>query len=240
MKRKFLVFQHTPWEGPGRHLVNSSKKRKIRLDVACVWREPVPDVSQHDAIVVLGGTPNVSEEDRYPFLRDEKRAIREAIALNKPYLGFCLGHQLLGSVLGAGVGPNFCRSIGFIQGQLTRDGRNHPVFADLPNTFNLFKWHSQALMPPFPKEMEILATSADCQIESISLKGKPHIVGFQFDNYAAAYHDVCEWIEGDRQWLEESRIDCDQLRRTARLQEQLMEVQFELIFDNFVNLIYRE
>ena len=170
----------------------------------------------------------------------KKRAIREAIALNKPYLGFCLGHQLLGSVLGAQVGPNFCRSIGFIQGQLTRDGRNHPVFADLPNIFNLFKWHSQALMPPFPKEMEILATSADCQIESISLKGKPHIVGFQFDNYAAAYHDVCEWIEGDRQWLEESRIDCDPLRRTARVQEQLMAVQFELIFDNFVNLIYRE
>jgi GMP synthase-like glutamine amidotransferase len=240
MKRKFLVLQHTPWERPGRHLVNSSRKRRIGLNVACLWQEPVPDVSGYDAIVVLGGTPNVSEEDRYPYLRDEKEAIRKAIELDKPCLGFCLGHQLLGDALGARVEPNFCRSIGFIQGQLTRDGKNHPVFNNLPNTINLFKWHSQAVVPPFPKEMEILATSADCQVESFSLRGRPHIVGFQFDNYAAAYKDICEWIEGDRDWLEQSAIDCDALRKTAREQEQLMGAQFELIFDNFVHLIYRE
>ncbi len=238
MKRKFLVLQHTPWERPGRHLVNSSRKRKIGLDVACLWQDSLPDVSGYDAIVVLGGTPNVSEEDRYPYLRDEKEALRKAIDLNKPCLGFCLGHQLLAEALGARVEPNFCRSIGFIQGQLTRDGKNHPVFNNLPNTINLFKWHSQAVAPPFPKEMEILATSADCQVESFSLKGRPHIVGFQFDNYAAAYKDICEWIEGDREWLAQSEIDCDALRRTACEQEQLMGAQFELIFDNFVNLIY--
>lgn len=238
MKRKFLVLQHTPWEKPGRHLVNSSRKRKIGLDIACLWHDSLPDVSGYDAIVVLGGTPNVSEEDRYPYLRDEKEALRKAIHLNKPCLGFCLGHQLLADTLGAGVEPNFCRSIGFIQGQLTRDGKNHPVFNNLPHTINLFKWHSQAVAPPFPKEMEILATSADCQVESFSLRGRPHIVGFQFDNYAAAYKDICEWIEGDREWLAQSAIDCDALRRTAREQEQLMGAQFELIFDNFVNLIY--
>lgn len=240
MKRKFLVFQHTPWEKPGRHLLNSSKKRKIKLDVARLWEGPAPDISAYDAVIVLGGTPNVSEEDRYPFLCAEKDAIRRALDLDKPYLGFCLGHQLLGDVMGARVEDNFCRSIGFIQGQITREGRAHPVLNNLPNTINLFKWHSQAVMPPLPKELEILATSVDCQVESISLRGRPHIMGFQFDNYAAAYHDVCEWIDGDREWLEKSSIDCDALRVSAREQEQLMGAQFELIFDNFVNLIYRE
>jgi len=240
MKSKFLVFQHTPWEKPGRHLVNSAKKRRIRLDVIRLWEQPLPDISAYNAIIILGGTPNVSEEERYPYLRDEKEAIRKAIGNNKPCLGFCLGHQLLGEAIGARVGINFCNSIGFIEGQITRDGRNHPLFNNLPNTINLFKWHSQAVLPPFPKEMEILATSADCQVESFSLKGRPHIAGFQFDNYAAAYEDICEWINGDRQWLERSSIDCDALRKTAREQEQLMGVQFELIFDNFVNLINPE
>jgi len=35
-------------------------------------------------------------------------------------------------------------------------------------------------------------------------------------------------------------MDFDALRRTAREQEQLMGAQFELIFDNFANLVYRE
>ncbi len=240
MRRKFLVFQHTPWEKPGRHLWNSAKKRRITLDVVRLWQDPVPETSGHDAVIVLGGTPNVSDEDEYPFLRAEKEAIRKSITLNKPYLGFCLGHQLLGDVLGAKVEPNFCRSIGFIEGRITRDGKNHPMFNNIPTTITLFKWHSQAVIPPLPKELEILATSADCQIESISLKGRPHITGFQFDNYAAAYPDVCEWIEGDRDWLEKSGMDFDALRRTAREQEQLMGAQFELIFDNFANLVYRE
>lgn len=234
-----MVVQHTPWEKPGRHLIDSAKKRGIKLDVVRVWETPVPDVSTYDAIVVLGGTPNVGDEDKYPYLRQEKEAIRAAISLNKPLLGFCLGHQLLGHVMGAKVVPNFCTSVGFIQGQITRDGKSHPVLQDLPKAISLFKWHSQAIVPPLPKEMEILVTSADCQVEGISLKGKPHILGFQFDNFAAAYENVCEWIEGDRPWLESNGVDCEKLRSDAREMETLMQAQFELIFDNFVQLIYR-
>lgn len=208
------------------------------MDVAHIWEAPAPDVSAYDAIVVLGGTPNVDEEAKYPYLRTEKEAIRKAISLNKPFLGFCLGHQLLGDAMGAKVGPNFCTSVGFIQGQITKDGKHHPVLQDLPKAISLFKWHSQAIVPPVPKELEILVTSADCQVEGISVKGKPHILGFQFDNFAAAHENVCEWIEGDRVWLESSGIDCEQLRRDAREHEVVMEAQFELIFDNFVRLIY--
>src|SRR5512140_1478387 len=104
MKRKFLVFQHTPWEKPGRHLLNSAKKRRIRLDVIRLWEQPLPDISAYNAIIILGGAPNVSEEELYPYLRDEKEAIRKAIANNKPCLGFCLGHQLLGEAIGARIG----------------------------------------------------------------------------------------------------------------------------------------
>ncbi len=204
MHRKFLVFQHTPWEKPGKHLINSTKKRGIRLDVVEMWGNCLPSIAEilvYDAIVVLGGTPNVDEEDKYPFLKWEKEVIKSLLDINKPLLGFCLGHQLLAQAMGANIGPNFRHSFGFIQGQITRDGKSHPVFHDLPKTISLFKWHSQAVLPPYPKELEILATSADCQVEAISLKGHPHIIGFQFDNYAAAYDDVCSWIEGDRNWL---------------------------------------
>ena len=43
-------------------------------------------------------------EQEYPWLIDEKKKIKEFVFnLKKPYLGFCLGCQLLGEVVGGKV-----------------------------------------------------------------------------------------------------------------------------------------
>jgi GMP synthase-like glutamine amidotransferase len=237
MPKRLLVFQHMSWEKPGRHLVRCARGFRTRLDVLEVWRCPMPDLRPYDGLIVLGGAPNVDEEDRYPFLREEKQAIDWFLAQDKAYLGFCLGHQLLVDVLGGKVSPNFAPSVGFIEGRLTKDGRAHPVFHGLPLSLPLFKWHSQAAFPPLPKGMSILATSADCQIEAVSLEGRPHVVGLQFDNYAAAVSDVKEWIEGDRRWLQELGVDTDILMKTARERENLIGAHFELLLGNFLKII---
>ena len=115
-------------------------------------------------IIDLNKDGNVDQEDEYPFLRAEKTAIRHMVEHDKSYLGFCLGHQLLADVLGAKVGPNTCRSVGFIEGSLTSQGQQHPLFRNLPNSFPLFKWHGQAALPPLPNHVEVLVTSQDCQV----------------------------------------------------------------------------
>lgn len=61
-----------------------------------------PDVR---ASVVYGGPFNVFEEDRYPFLHDENRWIRQCISQGVPLLGICQGAQSIARVLGAEVGP---------------------------------------------------------------------------------------------------------------------------------------
>ncbi|MBE9572004.1 MAG: type 1 glutamine amidotransferase [Proteobacteria bacterium] len=183
------------WDGPGQHLIQSAVKFDVNLRIVEVWHRPIPDISLFDGLIVLGGSPNVDQEERYSFLRSEKEAIRQAVELDMPYLGFCLGHQLLADALGVKVGPNFRHSIGFIEGRLTKSGLEHPLFHSIPVSFSLFKWHSQAVLQPLPKEMEVLATSTDCEVEAISVKGRPHIVGLQFDNQSANYEDVREWLE---------------------------------------------
>jgi GMP synthase-like glutamine amidotransferase len=85
--------------------------------------------------IVLGRGPNVDQEDQFPFLTSEKRAIRQTIELNMPYLGFCLGHQLLADALGVRIGPNFHHSIGFIEGRLRKNGLDHPLFYSIPASF---------------------------------------------------------------------------------------------------------
>jgi len=238
MGKRFLVFQHMSWEGPGEHLLRSAKSQDVHLDVIEVWHQAIPDLTSYDGLIVLGGGPNVDQEEEYPFLRGEKKAIREVLESDKAYLGFCLGHQLLAHVLGLEVGPNSCRSVGFIEGHLTRYGRQHPLFQNLPNTMPLLKWHGQAVLSPVPKHIQILVTSLECEIEAISLKGSPHVVGLQFDNHAGSIEDVTTWIEGDRSWLSSPpEVDTSAMLADAVKYETHVGEQFELVFDNYLKLI---
>jgi GMP synthase (glutamine-hydrolysing) len=241
MTRKVLVFQHNPWEGPGQFLLRAAKLHKIKMDIIRVWKEKIPDSKGYMAMIVLGGGPNVDQEHIYPFLKEEKETIRKAIAQDFPYLGFCLGHQLLADVLGAKVGPNFQSSIGYIQGFLTHDGKTHPAFKDLPQHMPLFKWHAQAVQEPLPGHINILATSAECQVEAISLHGRPHILGLQFDNHAATPENVINWITMDSKWLatlNDRKVNPVTLVEDARKYQATIEIQFIKLFDNYFSLIH--
>ncbi len=240
MAVKFLVLQHTPWEGPGVFLLDAARKLDIELTVIKLWEEKIPGPELFDALLILGGTPNIDQECQYPFLVEEKQVIRQIIAKDKPCLGFCLGHQLLADALGARVGPNFCTSIGFLEGHLTHDGREHPAFKNFPIKIPLFKWHGQAVLPPLPKHLTVLATSAECQVEALSVEDRPHILGVQFDNHSASPVNVAEWLQKDREWLESLK---DQVVNTEKVLEdskrfaERVAVNFERFFANFVSLM---
>jgi GMP synthase-like glutamine amidotransferase len=240
MTKDFLVFQHMPWEGPGRHLLRSAQRHGVAFHVVETWHQPIPDVRSFDGLVVLGGSPNIDQETEYPFLKDEKQAIRRVLSEDMPYLGFCLGHQLLADALGARIGPNFTLSVGFTHGLMTQAGSEHPFFDGLPETFPLFKWHSQAVLPPVPKIVHVLATSPQCQIEAISVEGRPHLIGLQFDNHAATVAEIRTWLDNDQAWLSATpSIDAGDILRTARELENFLDQQFDAMFHNFLKSISR-
>lgn len=240
MAPHFLVLQHAEWEGPGVFLVNAAEKNDINLTVIKVWQEDIPPLSVFDGMIILGGEPNVDEEDRFPFLKPEKEAIRNAIKEDRPCLGICLGHQLIAEAFGARIGLNFSPSIGFTKGYLTCDGRNHPCFADFPRVAPLFKWHSRAVMEPVPKEITVLMTSKECQVEAFSVIERPHIMGTQFDNHAAHYLDVSKWIKNDKKWIQSNlgkEFDADQIHKQAKENYATLSQQFDVLFNNFIKLI---
>ena len=58
------------------------------------------DFRNFDAMLCMGGPMDTYMEDKYPWLIEEKDRIKEFVVdLKKPYLGFCLGCQLLGEVV---------------------------------------------------------------------------------------------------------------------------------------------
>jgi GMP synthase (glutamine-hydrolysing) len=239
MPTRFLVFQHSPWEGPGRFLLRAAEHLGVEFTIVEVWQQPIPGLSHFDGLIVLGGGPNVDQEHQYPFLTREKQAIRDSIAADRPYLGFCLGHQLLADALAAEVRPNHRPSVGFCQGFLTSDGRSHPAFRNCPKTFSLFKWHAQAVVTPVPKNLAVLATSADCQVEAISIPNRPHILGLQFDNHAADPRDVAAWLAKDQKWLASLPLQLDPaaILNQARQLAAGMELEFRRLLRNYFRLL---
>ena len=240
MAKNIVVFQHNPWEGPGIHLVNAFARHDLEFHIIHVWKEDIPDVTSYDAMIVLGGGPNVDQDVTYPFLAAEKKAIQKAVANDLPYLGFCLGHQLLADVLGARVGPNFQSSIGYTEGFLTHEGKKHPLFKDLPKKIPLFKWHGQSVQEPLPEHIRVLATSAECQVEAISIQDRPHILGLQFDNHTAP-ENVKEWLIMDSKWLSsltDRKIDPAVILADAQKYSDSISSQFTKLFDNFFSLIH--
>ncbi len=238
MARRFLVLQHTPWEKPGRVLGRCAAQHGITLKTVAVWRQAIPDLRRYDGLIVLGGSPNVDQEDIYPFLAEEKEAIRRALALDLPCLGFCLGHQLLAHVLGGRVGDNLQPCAGFSVGYLTTDGRQHPAFAALPREFPMFKWHAQAVLAPLPKEFVVLATSRQCEVEAFSLDGRPHVVGMQFDNHCAAPDEVMVFLREDQHWfatVTHGRSSPAAIEQDARRWAATIDGLFARFFAGFVD-----
>jgi GMP synthase-like glutamine amidotransferase len=130
--KKILIVQHMAWEGPGGHLLAALAENQVDFEVAFA------------GLIVLGGSPNVDEEEEFPYLKPLKAMIKEVVTSGRAYLGFCLGHQLLAHVLGCRVGPLPRKSVGFITGHLTPRGEAHPVFQGLPPELRLFKWHGES------------------------------------------------------------------------------------------------
>jgi len=235
--KNLLIVQHLDWEGPGQHLLAALLEAEIGYRVAEAWQEPLPALDRFDGMIVLGGSPNVDEEEQFPYLIPLKARIREALAAGKAYLGFCLGHQLLAHVLGCRVGPLLQKSVGFITGELTPAGMAHPVFQGLPPQLNLFKWHGQGVLPPLPAGVSLLARSAAAPVEALGLVDNPRVVGLQFDNHAAAL-DVANWLKHDGEWaLAGSGADPAAMVASAVAQEAAMGREFRRFMENFFRLI---
>jgi GMP synthase-like glutamine amidotransferase len=112
------------------------------------------------ALIVLGGAMGANDDYKHPFLADLKLLIRQVVAEGIPYLGVCLGGQLLAAALGAKVVSNRWEEIGSFTATLTDEGKRDPLFQGITADFLTFQWHHDSF--DIPAGGVVLASSVVC------------------------------------------------------------------------------
>ena len=108
----------------------------------------LPALGDVSAVVVFGGDMNVDMIDRYPFLEPERELIAAAVAADVPFLGICLGGQMLSRALGHPVRPAGIREIGFKPLRPTADAASDPLFSVYEDGDTVFHWHQDTFELP--------------------------------------------------------------------------------------------
>lgn len=104
--------------------------------------------SDHDAVMVFGGSMHPDEDDRFGWLEHEEQFLRGVLASDVPAVGVCLGAQMLARAAGAWVGPAAAAEIGWFPVELTPAGREDRVLGVLPPRVEAFQWHRYTFGTP--------------------------------------------------------------------------------------------
>jgi GMP synthase-like glutamine amidotransferase len=155
------------WAANKGHVLSSTR---LFADERC------PKIEEFDILLIMGGPMNVYEEGKYPWLRHEKRFIKQAIQGGKIVLGICLGAQLIAEVLGGNITKNKNKEIGWFPVCLTDYGQRASLLAQLPSSFIAFHWHGDTFS--IPPRCEHIATNDACPNQGFQYKDR--VLGLQF------------------------------------------------------------
>jgi GMP synthase-like glutamine amidotransferase len=228
-----LVFQHAAIEHPGsfRDIIKAGGHglHTVELDAG----EPIPDLAAFDIMLVMGGPMDVWEEHLHPWLQEEKAAIRAWVSAGRPYLGLCLGEQLLADAMGGKVAlMTALPEVGMSQVSLTPDA----IFEGIGPLCTCFQWHGAEVVE-LPPNASLLATSAGCRVQAFAIGS--HAYGLQFhmeltETTAAEWGALPEYAQA----LEKVKGQGAMLALEAEVSENLLALKStaSILFSNFLKI----
>lgn len=154
--RPVLLIGHADWETFGVAPGTLEDEGIPRIEHLAHTGASLPALSEVSGIVVYGGTMNVDMTDEYPFLETERGYVRAAVASGIPYLGLCLGGQMLARALGHPVYSAGVRVIGFNALHPTQAAADDPLLSVFTDGDVVFHWHEDTF--DLPEGATLLAT----------------------------------------------------------------------------------
>jgi len=211
---KVHYFQHVPFEGLG-SIEKELTLKGNTLTNTKLFEEKIK-VSENDIdwLIVMGGPMGIYDEHLYPWLKDEKKFIKNTIEAGKKVLGICLGAQLIADVLKAKVYKNKHREIGWFPITAAAEINKTVLSGVLPEKFEAFHWHGDTFDIPY--NAVPLGESQACKNQGFVFDNR--VLAFQFhlettfDSAAALAKNCANELDGSKYVQTEKEIFKDILR----------------------------
>jgi GMP synthase-like glutamine amidotransferase len=194
-KLRIHYFQHVAFEGLGtiEEWVSNSGHS---LNATRFFESAVlPDISDIDWLIVMGGPMSVNDEEQFPWLADEKKFIRKAIDEGKTVLGICLGSQLVSAALGAKVYKNREKEIGWFDIEFTPFAKSTKLFSDSGSRMKVFHWHGDTF--DIPENAVHLAFSEGCKNQAYLYKEKVLALQFHLEPTLSSLQQIIDYGKKD-------------------------------------------
>ena len=236
-----LILQHIKIEDPGfikdLMIKDGAKLTTIELDEG----EKIPDdLNKFDGMFCMGGPMDTFMEDQYPWLIEEKKKIKEfVIELKKPYLGFCLGCQLLGEIVGGKVVKSNSPEIGMLNVNFLENKKNDLLFNEFPDKITSLQWHSYEVKNlENNKDVQLLASSSETKYQIF--KYQKHAYGIQFhievkDSTVGEWGCVPEYKSALEKELGENALQ--KFDKDAKAHMSNLNKYSEILYKNFKKLV---
>jgi GMP synthase-like glutamine amidotransferase len=239
--KNVLVLQHIAIEDPGyiKDLMEADGWNLVQIELD--EGESIPaDLSGFDAMLCMGGPMDTWMEAEFPWLIEEKRRIHEwVVTMGKPFLGFCLGCQLLGEVLGGQIVKSEPAEIGVLDINMTPAAKDDILFGEYPATIKAVQWHSF--------EVRGLESNPDVTILGSSDTTPYQIFKFRNHAYVVQFHvevrsdTVMQWgCIPEYKTALESSLGGDALAKfdeAAQANMTEMNGLAELLYSNFKKIV---
>jgi GMP synthase (glutamine-hydrolysing) len=143
------------------------------------WVVPLGGAPQpaqsYDAVMVFGGSMHPDQDEYFGWLEREAKFLHSVLTEEIPVVGVCLGAQMLARAAGAWVAPARAPEVGWLEVELTPEGRADPVLGVLPPRTEAFQWHHYTF--GIPEGAVELARSEIC---TQAFRAGRHAWGLQF------------------------------------------------------------
>lgn len=172
--RKIAIVVHQEHSRPGR-VGALLEKRGYELQRLCpnLGCNLPDDMSDYAGVVIFGGPMSANDCGTLAGIKCELDWIPKVVEAGVPYLGLCLGAQLLTRAVGGKVAahPEGKVEIGYVDIEPTEAGR-----AWFPGPMKVYQWHREGM--ELPACCELLATNDTYPVQGF--RCGDNAFGFQF------------------------------------------------------------
>lgn len=231
--QKVLIVKNITREGPGL-LEQILKDNSISFDLVDLDKdERFPDPLDYSALFVLGGPD--SANDHTPKMLQELAQIKKFIDAKIPYLGICLGMQVLVKATGGEVIKNEIMEIGFrdpdgnyFEIEFTAEGKSDPIFTELETPLKIFHLHGECVN--IKPDVKLLATGKFCTNQVIKIGENAYGLQGHFELTPEMYK---EWIADDPELLE---VNIENLKKDYQDIQKEYDLTGKKLFTNFLKI----